>query len=73
MVAYTDTDHAPWTVVKSNDKKRGRLGAMRHVLAHSHYGDQDGDLVGTPDPLIVGPAAEVFEHGEQPDRRFPPL
>jgi polyphosphate kinase 2 len=73
MFFYTDTQHAPWTVVKSNDKKRGRLGAMRHVLAHSEYAGKDGDLIGGPDPVIVGPAAEVFEHGEQPDRRFPPL
>ena len=32
MFLYTDTAHAPWTVVKSNDKKRARLEAMRHVL-----------------------------------------
>ena len=33
MFHYTDTPHAPWTVVKSNDKKRARLEAMRHVLS----------------------------------------
>ena len=73
MFAYTDTEYAPWTVIKSNDKKRGRLGAMRHVLALADYADKDVELVGSPDPLIVGPASEVFEHGERPDRRFPPL
>jgi polyphosphate kinase 2 len=73
MFFYTDTDYAPWAVVKSNDKKRGRLEAMRHVLARADYADKNTDVVGVPDPLIVGPAAEVFEHGEQPDRRFPPL
>ena len=32
MFFYTDTADAPWTVVKSNDKKRARVEAMRHVL-----------------------------------------
>ncbi|WP_432825323.1 polyphosphate kinase 2 [Dactylosporangium sp. CA-092794] len=57
MFFYTDTADAPWTVVKSNDKKRARLEAMRHVLSRFDYEGKDVDLVGTPDPLIVGPAA----------------
>jgi polyphosphate kinase 2 len=73
MFFYTDRDEAPWTVVKSNDKKRGRLEAMRHVLAHFDYTDRDDEVIGTPDRLIIGPAAQVFEHGERPERRFPPL
>src|SRR3712207_9488735 len=32
MFFYTDTADAPWTVLKSNDKKRARLEAMRYVL-----------------------------------------
>ena len=35
MFFYTDTPHAPWTVVKSNDKKRARIEAMRHVLSRA--------------------------------------
>jgi polyphosphate kinase 2 len=57
MFFYTDTADAPWTVVKSNDKKRARLEAMRHVLSRFDYEGKDLDLVGTPDPLILGPAA----------------
>ena len=64
MFAYTDTLAAPWTVVKSNDKKRARLEAIRVVLAQHDYDDKDVDLVGTPDPLIVGRAADIFENGE---------
>ena len=56
MFASTDSDLAPWTVVKSNDKRRGRLNAMRHVLAAIDYEDKDLDVVGVPDPLIVGRA-----------------
>jgi polyphosphate kinase 2 len=74
MLAATDTDDAPWTVVKSNDKKRARLEAMRHVLSLYEYDGRDDEVVGAhgPDPLIVGPAGEVYERGEHiaPARRF---
>jgi polyphosphate kinase 2 len=73
MFFYTDHEAAPWTVVKSNDKKRGRLEAMRHVLTAFDYAGRDPEALGLPDPLIVGPAASVFEHGERPERRFPAL
>jgi polyphosphate kinase 2 len=73
MFFYTDRPHAPWTVVKSNDKKRGRLEAIRHVLAHLDYTDRDDGILGSADTLIIGPAAQIFEHGERPERRFPAL
>lgn len=68
MFAATDTDIAPWSVVKSNDKKRARLAAMRHVLAKFDYDGKDPEIVGTPDPLIVGRAADIFEIGENGTR-----
>jgi polyphosphate kinase len=61
MFLHTDTAEAPWTVVKSNDKKRGRLEAMRHVLSCLDYTDKDPDVVGVPDPLIVGSAADTLD------------
>jgi polyphosphate kinase len=73
MFFYTDTADAPWTVIKSNDKKRARIGALRYVLHTLDYTDKDTAVVGVPDPLIVGSAASVYEHGEQPDRLFPTL
>jgi polyphosphate kinase len=73
MFFYTDTADAPWTVIKSNDKKRARIAALRHVLHSLDYTDKDVAVVGAPDPLILGPAADVFEHGEHPDRLFPRL
>lgn len=60
MFARTDTVEAPWTVVKSNDKKRARVEAMRHVLSQFDYDNRDNELVTNADPLIVGPAAEIF-------------
>lgn len=59
MFAATDTDHAPWTVVKSNDKKRARINAMRHVLSLFDYAGKNADFVGVPDPLIVGRARDL--------------
>jgi len=69
MFLHTDSAHAPWTVVKTNDKKRGRLEAMRHLLSLIDYPSKDHELVRRPDPLIVGPARQLFEHGEQPGPR----
>ena len=51
-------DFAPWIVVKSNDKKRARINAMRYLLAKFDYEDKDHRLVGEPDTLIVGRALE---------------
>jgi polyphosphate kinase 2 len=64
MFFYTDTADAPWTVVKSDQKKRARVGCMRHLLSSLDYPDKDRELVGELDPLIVGPASRVYERGE---------
>jgi polyphosphate kinase 2 len=61
MFRSTDKPEAPWTVVKSNDKKRGRIEAMRYVLSRFDYADKDPDLVGIPDQLLVGPPQFVDE------------
>jgi len=58
MFRNTDTDHAPWIVVKSNDKKRGRINAMRYLLSKFDYDDKDDDVVREPDPQVVGRALE---------------
>ncbi|GAA3288896.1 polyphosphate kinase 2 [Dactylosporangium vinaceum] len=68
MFFYTDTADAPWTVVKSNDKKRARLEAMRHVLSRFDYEGKDRDVVGTPDPLIIGPAALADDKADDAPR-----
>jgi polyphosphate kinase 2 (PPK2 family) len=49
----TDTDFVPWTTVKSNDKKRARVNAMRYFLSRFDYEGKDPEVVGTPDPLLV--------------------
>ena len=72
MFFYTDTADAPWTVIKSNDKKRARLEAMRHVLSLFDYPNKDTTIATPPDRLIVGPAASLFEDGDE-GASFPPL
>src|SRR2546421_6440727 len=73
MFFYTDTADAPWTVIKSNDKKRARIQAMRYVLSRFAYENKDAELVGHPDPRLVGPASQLFEVDERPTRQFPQL
>jgi polyphosphate kinase len=64
MFFYTDTADAPWTVVKSNDKKRARLAAMQHVLSRFPYAGRDPEIAAVPDPLILGTAALLAERSQ---------
>jgi polyphosphate kinase len=68
MFFFTDLADAPWTVVKSNDKRRARIEAMRYVLRRVDYAGRDDNVVGTPDPLIVGPPPLLNESGGRPAR-----
>ena len=54
MFERTDTDHAPWITIRSNDKKRARLNAMRAFLSKFDYDGRDDSVVYEPDPNIVG-------------------
>jgi polyphosphate kinase 2 (PPK2 family) len=64
MFFYTDTADAPWTVIKSDCKKRARLNAMRYVLHKLPYANKDLERIGSLDPLLVGRAHVVYERGE---------
>ena len=66
MFFNTDTADAPWTVIKSNCKKRARLNAMRYVLHRLPYAKKDVEAIGPLDPLLVGRANIVYERGEHP-------
>ena len=65
MFFYTDTADAPWTIIKSDDKKRARLNCMRHFLSQLPYPGKDIHSVGRPDPLIVGSSGDVIAKSEQ--------
>ena len=64
MFFYTDTADAPWTIVKSDDKKRARLNCMRHFLDSIDYPGKDPEIAQPPDPLIVGQASHVVRRSD---------
>ncbi len=66
MFFHTDQPEVPWTVVKSNDKKRARLEALRYVLSSVDYAEKDEQVIGSPDPRIVGPAPLLQESAGRP-------
>jgi len=75
MFFYTDTADAPWTIIKSNDKKRARLNCMRHFLSTLDYPGKDPEIAQAPDPLIVGHAGQVVHtlsliHISEPTRPY---
>jgi polyphosphate kinase 2 len=65
MFFHTDTADAPWTVIKSDCKKRARLNALRYVLHKLPYTNKDVQQIGTLDTLLVGRAHIVYEIGEK--------
>jgi polyphosphate kinase 2 len=74
MFFYTDTADAPWTVVKSDCKKRARINAMRHILHNLDYPNKNHKVAIPPDSLIVGSASHIYEKGEHfLDKAPPPL
>ncbi|MDD2882474.1 MAG: polyphosphate kinase 2 [Rhodoferax sp.] len=66
MFFETDTADTPWTVIKSDCKKRARLNAMRYVLHKLPYTNKELPNIGTLDTLLVGRAHVVYERGEHP-------
>jgi polyphosphate kinase len=62
---------APWTVVKSNDKKRARLEAIKHVLRKFDYDGKNEEAIGEPDPMVIGPPSVLSE--DNPHLKFPDL
>ena len=60
MFFYTDTAACPWTIVKSDDKKRARLNCMQSFLSNLDYPDKNYEVVSGSDPLVVGSPAQVL-------------
>jgi polyphosphate kinase 2 len=73
MFFYTDTADSPWTVVKSDCKKRARLNAMRYVLHRFPYTNKDIQRIGQLDALLLGRANVVRELGERHESTPPDL
>ncbi len=64
MFYSTDTDIAPWMVIRSDDKKRARINAMRYVLTTTDYDGKDPSNLDPIDPLIIGRAENIYEDDE---------
>ncbi|MEG6508543.1 polyphosphate kinase 2 [Methyloligella sp. 2.7D] len=62
MFEFTHTKHAPWLVVRSNDKRRARLNSIRAVLHGLDYPGKDKSVATAPDPQIVGADDAFFAH-----------
>ena len=56
---------------QSNDKKRARLEAIKHVLRKFGYDGKDEAAIGEPDKALIGPPSVLSEHN--PGRTFPGL
>lgn len=64
MMFNTDTKDAPWTVIRSDDKPRGRINCMRHFLYNLDYPGKDHNVVVSPDPLIAGSSKGIYQEDE---------
>lgn len=65
MLFYTDTADAPWTIIRSDDKRRARLNAIRFVLGSIPYAGKHTAIVEPVDAKIIGSAKEIYETGEK--------
>jgi polyphosphate kinase len=65
MFLHCDTADAPWTVIKSDCKKRARLNAMRYVLQRLPYSNKEAKAIGSVDTLLVGRASLVAGRAEE--------
>jgi polyphosphate kinase 2 len=61
MFDHTHTKAAPWTIIRSNDKRRARLNVIRHILASIDYAERDEKIVAEPDPKILGSEGDIFK------------
>lgn len=63
MFDRTHTDHAPWTVIRANDKRRARLAVIRKILLSMPYEGRDLGAIGKNDPKIIGEGPGFLERG----------
>jgi polyphosphate kinase 2 len=66
MLTRTDSDHAPWTVIRANDKRRGRIAVIQTVLDKLAFGGKDEKAIGEIDPNIRM-TAEAFRKLKKTD------
>jgi len=62
MFFHTDTGDAPWTVIKSDDKKRARINCMRYFLHNLDYPNKDESIAHEPDNSIIGSVKDIYKN-----------
>lgn len=67
MLTKTHTQETPWTILRSNDKRRARLNAIRHVLQNLDYPGKDRKAIGDIDPLVLGAGPDFLKLHETMD------
>ncbi|MCI5047824.1 MAG: polyphosphate kinase 2 [Aquisalinus sp.] len=65
MLTRTHTNHAPWTIIRSNDKRRARLNAIRHVLSALDYEAKKEKNIGEIDPVVLGEGPAFLRAGSE--------
>jgi polyphosphate kinase 2 len=60
MLDHTHSPHAPWIIVRANDKRRARIEVIRRILQAVPYADRDLEEIGKPDPKIIGEGPEFL-------------
>lgn len=61
MIDETHTDESPWTIVRSNDKRRARINVIRHILSNIDYAGRDDAAIGEVDPKILGNGPDFLD------------
>ena len=61
MFEETDVKYAPWTVIRSDGKKRARINCIRHVLHSLPYEGKNKKVASEPDPKIIGSVHEMYK------------
>ncbi|MEO0542978.1 MAG: polyphosphate kinase 2 [Pseudomonadota bacterium] len=61
MIDATDNKHAPWTVIRYNDKRRGRVEMLKHVLSNVRFAGRDDKIIGKPNAKIIGAGSKMLD------------
>lgn len=64
MLSETNRTIAPWTIIRSDDKKRARLNCIKYLLNHVTYEGKDGSAPFPEDPEIVISGIDELKHME---------
>ncbi len=68
MLMSSNTDRTPWTVIKSDNKKKARINCIKHILSNVEYPNKIDSKEITPDKDILVSGTEEIENMEQENK-----